>query len=86
MGATKQRRLAADAVTFATGRPGVFACGDVRVGSSTVVQAVAEGRRAAYAMDAYLKGLDLEAIRTRQTLAGLTATTSRSSIMKVSRR
>jgi len=34
-----------------------------------VVQAVAEGRRAAYAIDAYMKGQDLEAIRTRQTLA-----------------
>ena len=67
--ATKQRRLAADAVTFATGRPGVFGTGDVRVGAATVVQAVAEGRRAAYAMDAYLKGQDLDAIRTRQTLA-----------------
>jgi formate dehydrogenase major subunit len=67
--ATKQRRLAADAVTFATGRPGVFGTGDVRTGAATVVQAVAEGRRAAYAVDAYLKGLDLDAIRTRQTLA-----------------
>ena len=67
--ATKQKRLAADAVTFATGRPGVFGSGDVRVGAATVVEAVAEGRRAAYAVDAYLKGMDLEAIRTRQTLA-----------------
>ena len=32
-------------------------------------QAVGEGRRSAYAIDAYLKGHDLEAIRTRQTLA-----------------
>ena len=38
-------------------------------GAATVVQAVAEGRRAAYAVDAYLKGMDLDAIRTRQTLA-----------------
>ncbi len=67
--ATKQRRLKADAVTFETGRPGVFGTGDVRIGASTVVAAVAEGRRAAYAADAYLKGLDLAAIRTRQTLA-----------------
>jgi formate dehydrogenase major subunit len=67
--ATKQRRLAADGVTFATGRPGVFAAGDVRIGAATVVEAVAEGRRAAYAVDAYLKGMDLEAIKTRQTLA-----------------
>ncbi|HEX8026499.1 MAG TPA: FAD-dependent oxidoreductase, partial [Candidatus Limnocylindrales bacterium] len=41
--ATKNRRLQADAVTFETGRPGVFATGDVRVGAATVVQAIAEG-------------------------------------------
>ncbi len=67
--ATKNRRLKADAVTFATSRPGVFGTGDVRVGSATVVEAVAEGRRAAYAVDAFLQGLDLEAIKTRQQLA-----------------
>jgi formate dehydrogenase major subunit len=66
---TKNWRLAADAVTFSTGRPGVFGTGDVRVGAATVVQATAEGRRAAYAIDAYLRGHDLDAIRTRQTLA-----------------
>ena len=49
--------------------PGVFGTGDVRIGAATVVQAIAEGRRAAYAVDAYLKGNDLAAIRTRQTLA-----------------
>ncbi|CAN5213540.1 hypothetical protein BH24CHL7_BH24CHL7_01640 [soil metagenome] len=67
--ATRNKRLEADAVTFGTGRRGVFGTGDVRVGSATVVQANAEGRRAAYAVDAYLKGQDLEAIKTRQTLA-----------------
>jgi formate dehydrogenase major subunit len=67
--ATRNKRLAADAVTFATGRPGVFGTGDVRIGSATVVQANAEGRRAAYAIDAYLKGMDLDALKTRQTLA-----------------
>ncbi len=67
--ATKQRRLKADAVTFQTGRAGVFATGDVRIGAATVVQAIAEGRRSAYAMDAFLRGLDLSAIKTRQTLA-----------------
>jgi formate dehydrogenase major subunit len=67
--ANKQRRLKADAVTFETGRAGVFAAGDVRIGAATVVQAIAEGRRAAYAVDAFLRGNDLAAIRTRQTLA-----------------
>ncbi|HEY8868821.1 MAG TPA: FAD-dependent oxidoreductase [Candidatus Limnocylindrales bacterium] len=67
--ATKQRRLGADAVTFETARPGVFGTGDVRIGAATVVAAVAEGRRAAYAVDAFVKGLDLAAVRTRQQLA-----------------
>ena len=34
-----------------------------------MVASIAEGRRSAYAVDAYLKGMDLDAIRTRQTLA-----------------
>ncbi|MCI0345789.1 MAG: FAD-dependent oxidoreductase [Chloroflexi bacterium] len=67
--ATRTRRLQADAVTFETGRTGVFGTGDVRIGASTVVQAVAEGRRAAYAVDAYLRGHDLAQIKVRQTLA-----------------
>src|SRR5262245_39248260 len=67
--ATKNKRLKADAVTFGTGRAGVFGTGDVRIGAATVVEAIAEGRRAAYAVDAFLQGLDLEAIRTRQQLA-----------------
>ena len=67
--ATKNKRLQADAVTFETGRSGVFGTGDVRIGAATVVEAVAEGRKAAYAVDAYLKGNDLSSIRSRQTLA-----------------
>ena len=38
----QERRLKADAVTFSTGRPGVFGTGDVRIGAATVVEA---GRR-----------------------------------------
>ncbi len=67
--ANRSKRLKADAVTFATDRPGVFAAGDVRTGAATVVAAIAEGRRASYAVDAFLKGNDLEAIKTRQILA-----------------
>jgi formate dehydrogenase major subunit len=67
--ASSRGRLEADAVTFGTGRAGVFGTGDVRTGAATVVEAVAEGRRASYAIDAWLQGQDLEAIRTRQILA-----------------
>jgi formate dehydrogenase major subunit len=66
--ADKRGRLSADAVTFETGRPGVFGSGDVRIGASTVVQAIAEGRRCAYAADAYLSGAGLAELRTQQTL------------------
>ena len=38
-------RLARRAVTFETGRPGVFATGDVRIGAATVVQAIAARAR-----------------------------------------
>jgi len=50
------------------GRPGVFGTGDVRIGAATVVQAIAEGRRCAYAVDAFLKGGDLSELRSRETL------------------
>jgi formate dehydrogenase major subunit len=66
---TKNGRLKADAVTFQTGRDGVFGCGDLRNGATTVVASIADGRRCAYAVDAYLQGLDLSEIRNRQTLA-----------------
>ncbi len=62
--AANRGRLKADAVTFETGRPGVFGTGDVHIGSSTVVEAVAEGRKCAYAVDAYLKGVALADIRS----------------------
>jgi glutamate synthase (NADPH/NADH) small chain len=35
--------------------PGVFAAGDMRRGQSLVVWAIAEGRKAAAAIDSYLK-------------------------------
>jgi glutamate synthase (NADPH/NADH) small chain len=44
-----------------TGRRGIFAGGDVVHGEGLVVTAMAAGRRAAAAIDAYLRELDLEA-------------------------
>ena len=41
---------------YATGKPGVFAAGDVRRGQSLVVWALREGRQAARAVDEYLMG------------------------------
>ena len=41
---------------FQTTRPGVFAAGDIVNGGATVVQAVAEGARAAEMIDGWLRG------------------------------
>jgi glutamate synthase (NADPH/NADH) small chain len=41
---------------FMTSVPGVFAAGDMRRGQSLVVHAIAEGRRAARAIDQWLMG------------------------------
>ncbi len=46
----------ADYGPFATNVPGVFAAGDCRRGQSLVVWAIAEGRGAAHAIDAFLMG------------------------------
>ena len=55
-------RLRVDPGTYATNVRGVFAAGDVRTGAATVVAAIAEGRRASYAVDAFLRGMDLASI------------------------
>jgi NADH-quinone oxidoreductase subunit F len=48
--------LAVDGNTLATNVPGIFAGGDFITGPSTVIQAIASGRRAALAIDKYLVG------------------------------
>ena len=52
-------RLMVDRETLAASREGVFAGGDLVTGPSTVVDAIAAGRRAAHAIDRYLQGLPL---------------------------
>jgi glutamate synthase (NADPH/NADH) small chain len=52
--------------------PGIFAAGDMRRGQSLVVWAIAEGRKAAAAVDAYLRTAALQmrpAISTAQEIA-----------------
>lgn len=53
-----------------TGRRGVFAGSDVVHGEGLVVTAMAAGRRAAAAIDAYLRGLDLEGAHFEALPAG----------------
>jgi formate dehydrogenase major subunit len=49
----------ADPVTLETNLAGVFAAGDMISGASSVVHAMASGRRAAVSIDRYVKGDDL---------------------------
>lgn len=48
--------IAVEEGTYATGVAGVYACGDMVKGPSSVVEAIAAGRRAAASIDRYLGG------------------------------
>lgn len=52
---TKWGNIVADEATQKTSKKGVFAGGDIVLGAATVILAMGEGRRAARAMDEYLK-------------------------------
>ena len=49
--------LLTDAETLMTAQPGVFAAGDVATGPKSVIEGVAQGQRAAWAIDRYLRHL-----------------------------
>jgi len=51
-----RRTVAVDPKTLATGKPGVFAGGDMVTGTAFVVDAIAAGHRAARSIDRYLRG------------------------------
>jgi NADPH-dependent glutamate synthase beta subunit-like oxidoreductase len=53
---TRRGTLVADPETMATSRAGVFAGGDAVTGPDIAIRAVAAGKRAAVAIDQYLKG------------------------------
>jgi heterodisulfide reductase subunit A len=57
--------LQADPETCQTGKNRVFACGDAVRGPSTVVEAMASGRRAAMGVDLFLQGRDLGILRRK---------------------
>jgi formate dehydrogenase major subunit len=59
---TRWRTIQVDDWTLQTGDPQVFAGGDAVLGAQTVIQAVAQGKKAAWSMDAYLRGDDMKAI------------------------
>ncbi len=53
---TARGKIRCDPLTGATGKPNVFAGGDATVGPMTVVDAIADGHRAAAAIHSYLSG------------------------------
>ncbi len=60
VGLTDRQTIAINPNTFATSRPGVFAAGDSVSGTAFVVEAVANGHKAAESMLRYLQDLPLE--------------------------
>jgi NADPH-dependent glutamate synthase beta subunit-like oxidoreductase/NAD-dependent dihydropyrimidine dehydrogenase PreA subunit len=48
--------IQADAATLATDKPGIFAGGDVATGPASIIDAIAQGRKAAASIDSYLGG------------------------------
>jgi len=52
-----------DPVTLQTNLPGIFAGGDAVKGGATVIDAIADGKRAAISIDRYLRGQDMWAKR-----------------------
>ena len=53
-------RIVVNSKTLCTNLPGVFAGGDVATGPSTVVEAIAAGKKAAEMIDRYVRGKELE--------------------------
>ena len=64
---TRWGTVAADAATFQTSFPGIFAGGDLFTGPSIAVEAVAAGQQAAVSIEKYLQGEGLAEKRTCQT-------------------
>jgi heterodisulfide reductase subunit A-like polyferredoxin len=56
---TRRGTIRADPVTLETGLKGVFAGGDLVTGPGTMIDSMAQGRKAAISIDRYLRGEDL---------------------------
>jgi formate dehydrogenase major subunit len=68
---TRWKTVQVDEWTFQTDEPRVFSGGDCVLGAQTVIQAVAQGKKAAWSIDAFLRGEDMQ--RVSQSLAELRA-------------
>ena len=59
---TPQGTIKVDPVTLATSAPGLFAGGDVAFGPRNLIEAVANGKRAALSIDDYLRGVKTDLV------------------------
>jgi formate dehydrogenase beta subunit len=60
---TSRGTVKVDAATLETTAPGIFAGGDVAFGPRIIIEAVANGKRAAYSIDRFLRGVALRECR-----------------------
>jgi ferredoxin len=59
---TPQGTIKVDSTTLATSAPGLFAGGDVAFGPRNLIEAVANGKRAALSIDDYLRGVKTDLV------------------------
>ena len=62
---TKRTTIETDPFNFMTARKGVFASGDAVIGAATIIEGVGQGKLAARAIDAYLRGEDMATVSKR---------------------
>src|SRR5215468_9353220 len=62
---TKRTTIETDPFNFMTARKGVFASGDAVIGAATIIEGVGQGKLAARAIDAYLRGEDMAVVSKR---------------------
>lgn len=62
---TRGNLIIADEMTLETSQKGVFACGDIVVGPSTVIDAISAGKRVAESITRYINGENLRADRDK---------------------
>ncbi len=65
---TKWSTIQTNPHNLMTDRPGVFAGGDAQLGTSTIIQCVAQGKLAARSIHAYLNGEDMNEVARRLEL------------------
>jgi heterodisulfide reductase subunit A len=68
LGLNKNGTIAVNALTLQTAVPFIFAGGDTVTGSTTIIEAVGQGRRGAFYIDRFLSGLDVAGAEFGDTL------------------